>query len=214
MSIPNWRLNGDWFDVCSCNIPCPCSFAQPATNGSCDVIFVYHFREGHYGDVSLNGLNVVLFGEFEGNLWGGDKLSAGLIIDVTATEKQRDGLIQILTGKAGGWMGQLVQSVSELRGVEFLPITVKIEPNLESWQVEIPGGVLDAGGKALTGPTSDPKQRVQTTNPPGSEVGPSGKVITWASSTPSSWSSMGFKQNIPAGQNSKHMTFQWNGPAQ
>lgn len=110
-------------------------------------------------------------------------------------------------------MGQFIHHVSELRGVEFLPITVKIDPNLESWQVAIPG-VLDAGGEALAGPTSDPKQRVQTTNPPGSEVGPSGKVITWASSTLSNWARMGFKQNIPAGQNSKHMTFQWNGPDQ
>ena len=26
--IPNWRVSGDWFDVCRCNIPCPCEFAQ------------------------------------------------------------------------------------------------------------------------------------------------------------------------------------------
>ncbi|MGZ4954656.1 MAG: DUF1326 domain-containing protein [Methylobacter sp.] len=213
MSIPDWRLEGDWFDVCTCNIPCPCSFAQPATNNSCDVIFVYHFREGHYGDVSLNGLNAVMFGELRGNVWGGDKLSVGFILDASASEQQQNGLAQILTGKVGGWMGQLSQVFSEIRGVEFLPITVKIDPNLENWQVEIPG-VLDAGGKALTGPTSDPKQRVQTTNPPGSEVGPSGKVITWASSSPSNWARMGFKQTIPAGQNSKHMTFQWTGPDQ
>jgi hypothetical protein len=25
-------MRGDWFDVCSCNIACPCEFAQPPTN--------------------------------------------------------------------------------------------------------------------------------------------------------------------------------------
>ena len=22
--IPNWKITGDWFDVCKCNVPCPC----------------------------------------------------------------------------------------------------------------------------------------------------------------------------------------------
>jgi hypothetical protein len=29
--IPNWKATGDWFDVCKCNIPCPCEFAQTPT---------------------------------------------------------------------------------------------------------------------------------------------------------------------------------------
>lgn len=31
--IPNWKVSGDWFDVCKCNIPCPCEFAQAPTYG-------------------------------------------------------------------------------------------------------------------------------------------------------------------------------------
>ena len=23
--IPNWRVSGDWFDVCRYNLPCPCT---------------------------------------------------------------------------------------------------------------------------------------------------------------------------------------------
>jgi hypothetical protein len=23
-SIPNWKVTGDWFDVCKCSVPCPC----------------------------------------------------------------------------------------------------------------------------------------------------------------------------------------------
>ena len=72
-SIPNWQLDGDWFDVCKCNIPCPCEFAQTPTFGDCDGILVWHVRKGAYGDIALDGLNVLALGFFEGNLWAGAK---------------------------------------------------------------------------------------------------------------------------------------------
>ena len=30
-NIPDWKVSGDWFDVCKCSIPCPCEFAQALT---------------------------------------------------------------------------------------------------------------------------------------------------------------------------------------
>jgi hypothetical protein len=55
--IPDWWMKGDWFDVCSCNLPCPCAFAQAPTNNHCEGVMAYHVREGAYGDVRLDGLN-------------------------------------------------------------------------------------------------------------------------------------------------------------
>ena len=26
-TVSPWYINGDWFDVCKCDIPCPCEFA-------------------------------------------------------------------------------------------------------------------------------------------------------------------------------------------
>ena len=52
--IPQWRLDGDWFDVCKCDVPCPCEFARPPTYGDCDGVLVWHVREGVYGDVMLD----------------------------------------------------------------------------------------------------------------------------------------------------------------
>jgi hypothetical protein len=48
--VPKWHLDGDGFDVCKCNIPCPCTFAQMPTFGDCDGILVWHVRKGTYGD--------------------------------------------------------------------------------------------------------------------------------------------------------------------
>ena len=85
-AVPEWRLAGDWFDICSCNIPCPCEFAQPPTNNSCQGMLVWHIRQGRFGDVQLDGFNLLALGGFEGNLWAGAKAKMGLFIDERADE--------------------------------------------------------------------------------------------------------------------------------
>jgi hypothetical protein len=35
--IMQWRVTGDWFDVCKCAIPCPCTFAQAPTYADCEL---------------------------------------------------------------------------------------------------------------------------------------------------------------------------------
>jgi hypothetical protein len=49
--IPSWNIVGDWFDNCSCAVPCPCTFAQAPDNGFCESVLFWRVREGHYGDV-------------------------------------------------------------------------------------------------------------------------------------------------------------------
>ncbi len=210
-AIPAWRIAGDWFDVCSCNVPCPCTFAQPPTNNSCDVVFAYRITDGHFGDVSLDGLKVVIVAGFTGNVWAGEKLDAGVFFDAAATPDQRHALELIFMGQAGGWMTQFIPVVGNLRGVEFADIAVDVDNALERWEVSIPG-TLSASGEALTGPTADPSRRVQTFNPPGSEIGPTDAPVTWGRSVEGHWRAFGFSQDIAAGQNSKHIPFAWSGP--
>ena len=58
-NIPNWKVSGDWLDVCKCNIPCPCTFAQTPSSGDCAGILVWYIQKGKYGDTVLDGLNVL-----------------------------------------------------------------------------------------------------------------------------------------------------------
>ena len=46
-TVPEWHLTGDWFDICSCNIPCPREFAQAPTNNACAGMLAWHARQGH-----------------------------------------------------------------------------------------------------------------------------------------------------------------------
>lgn len=138
VATPEWRIAGEWLDVCSCNSPCPCTFAQPPTGNHCEVLWAYRINEGHYGPTPMAGLKVVLLANFTGNLWDGAWLDAGVFLDSAADDAQRAALAAIFTGQAGGWMTQFVPThVRELRGVEFAKISVDIESTLEHWRVTV-----------------------------------------------------------------------------
>ena len=208
--IPNWWLKGDWFDVCSCNIPCPCGFAQAPTNNRCEGIMAYHVQEGKYGDVELKDLNVIAIVTFEGNAWAKENpVSLGILMDERAREEQREILQKIFSGQAGGWMGEFAQLVGEVRGLEFVPIQFKINGDLAKWQAEVPGKIK-ATGEALTGPTTPPGKRAQLHNAPGSEVGP-GQIMTFGKALENEVNAFGLKWNW-AGKSSKHIPFDWTGP--
>ncbi len=209
-AIPQWRLAGDWFDICSCDIPCPCEFAQAPTNNACEGMLAWHVREGRYGDVKLDGLNVLALGAFEGNLWAGEaKARMGMFIDERADERQRRALQAIFAGEAGGWPAGFAATIGEFRGIEFVPIEFGVADDLAYWSVAIPGRVVGRA-EALTGPTTPPGKRVQTLNPPGSEVGP-GQVATWGVSSEARMEGFGFNWTGES-RSSKHIPFDWTGP--
>ena len=211
-SIPKWRLAGDWFDICSCDIPCPCEFAQPPTNNACEGMLAWHIRAGHYGDAKLDGFNLLALGAFEGNLWTGEgKARLGLFIDERANDRQREALQTIFAGQAGGWPAQFAAVTGEFRGVEFVPIFFEVADDLASWRAEIPNRVSGMA-EALSGPTTPPGKRVQTINPPGSEVGP-GQVATWGRGVEARTEGFGFKWTGKNCFSSKHIPFDWTGPS-
>ena len=209
--VPQWHVVGDWFDVCRCDIPCPCEFAQAPTDNYCEGVLAWHIREGHYGDVRMDGLSLIGLGTFEGNIWAGEtKTDIGLFIDERADESQRQALQMIFGGQAGGWPAGFTELIGEMRGIEFVPIEFEVADDLAYWRATIPGKV-EAVAEALTGPTTPEGQRVQLLHPPGSEVGPSGTVATWGRATADRAEGFGFKWEWD-GKSSKHIPFEWSGP--
>ena len=208
--IPKWRVAGDWFDVCRCRVPCACTFAQAPDEDQCDGILAWHINEGAYGDVSLDDLNVVAVGSFEGNIWTGEAKDSrmGFFIDERADESQRDALQTIWGGDAGGWPAGFAELIEDVLGIEYAQIEFELADDLSRWSVEIPGKAKGSA-EALTGPTS-PEIPVQVHNAPGAEVGP-GQVATYATAREDEVDAFGFKWSWP-GRSSKHFPFEWAGP--
>ena len=106
-------------------------------------------------------------------------------------------------------MAEFAKLVGHVHGVDYVPIKFGLADDLGYWSVEIPGKVT-AKAEALTGPMTPPCKRVQTTNPPGSEVGLGG-VATWGSAVTDIVDAMGYKWERK-GNSSKHIPFDWSGP--
>jgi hypothetical protein len=65
-------------------------------------MLVWHIRQGHFGNVQLDGFNLLALAAFEGNLWAGAKARLGLFIDEKADERQRKALQTIFAGERVG----------------------------------------------------------------------------------------------------------------
>ena len=55
----DWHVKGEGVVCCPCAVPCPCRTNGVASYGHCEATLYLHIREGHYGEVSLNNLEVV-----------------------------------------------------------------------------------------------------------------------------------------------------------
>jgi hypothetical protein len=55
----DWHIKGDGIVWCPCTIPCPCRNNSPASFGHCESTLYLRIRQGHYGNVSLDGLQLV-----------------------------------------------------------------------------------------------------------------------------------------------------------
>ncbi|MEX1140975.1 MAG: DUF1326 domain-containing protein [Thermoleophilaceae bacterium] len=205
-----WQITGDFVDFCKCAVPCPCSWGRPPSEGDCDGIIAWHVREGRYGDVELDGLNVVGLGQFEGNIWDdGVTMRAGFVLDERADDAQRQALQTIFAGEAGGWPEMFVKtSLGEMLGLEVAPIEVEIADDSESWSVNI-AGLAQGRSEVLTGPTSLPGKAVRVQNIPGAEAGPNSGPTTYGIAEDAHADGFGMTFDV-SGRSSKHMPFEWS----
>jgi hypothetical protein len=205
-----WRIVGDFLDFCKCSVPCPCTFAQPPTEGDCEGIIAYRIREGNYGDVDLRGLNLVGVLRFEGNIWDEDtRMDIGLILDERADERQREALQTVFGGQAGGWPKVFGETMlGNMLGLEFAPIELEIDDDLRSWRLSVPGKA-EGSTELLTGPTSRPGERLAVLNPPGSEPGPGGGAVTYGIASTDKADAFGLSWER-SGRSSKHIPFEWS----
>ena len=116
MRPTDWAIKGELFLNCNCTVFCPCVVSlgkHPPTEGSCKAWMAIAIDEGHYEGESLAGLNVGLMVEIPGRMAEGNwKVAA--YIDEAASGNAYNGLLQILSGAAGGTTGLFTILVSEI----------------------------------------------------------------------------------------------------
>jgi len=76
----------------------------------------FRIERGSYGAVSLDGLGFIVLG-FTPEAMGKGNWSVGVVADERASDEQRDAIVAIASGQAGGPMAGLGPLVGKFLGV-------------------------------------------------------------------------------------------------
>ena len=121
-----WSIEADYFQCCNCDYGCPCEFEAPPTQGYCEGAGAYLINTGRYGDVSLDGLGFAWAATWPGaiHLGGG---TGALMIDERASQRQREALVNIASGAAGGMPFEIMATtLSKVLDPAYLPFSFYI----------------------------------------------------------------------------------------
>src|SRR5262245_8444113 len=123
-----WKLEGTYFETCSCNVVCPCtaSFALGADNDYCRVTLVFNILDGEVEGTDVSALKVVAIADAPKVMTDGN-WRLGVFIDSAASDEQAAKLGAVFGGQLGGPMAALGALVGENLGVERAPIEVREE---------------------------------------------------------------------------------------
>jgi len=172
MATPAWNVAGQYFETCSCDLVCPCILTQMTarpTKGSCTFAMGFNIEKGSFGTTKLDGLGFVVVG-FTPAEMGKGNWSAGVVIDDRANAEQRDAIVAIATGQAGGPMAALSGLIGTFAGVESSPI--RFEQDGAKWSVQASTFVNMSAAPAmgLDPRTTSPLQLANTGHPANTTV--------------------------------------------
>src|ERR1700758_3361529 len=122
----SWKLEGSYFETCSCNVVCPCtaSLALGATRDRCRVTLVFNVKDGQIEGTDVSGLTVAAVADTPKVMSEGD-WRLGVFIDAAASDEQAEKLGAVFSGALGGPMAGLGPLIGENLGVHREPIEVK-----------------------------------------------------------------------------------------
>jgi hypothetical protein len=114
-----WKLEGTYFENCSCEVPCPCtvSFDMGADYDRCEVLLAFNIESGEVDGVDVSGLTAAIVADAPKVMTDGN-WKMGLIIDEIASDEQAEKLGGVFSGQMGGPMAALAPLIGEILGSE------------------------------------------------------------------------------------------------
>jgi hypothetical protein len=120
----SWHLDGTYFESCSCDAVCPCTWSglvAEATLDRCRALLAYHIDAGEIDGVDVSGLSFALFLDTP-KLMSEGNWRVGVYLDSAGTDEQATKLGAVVGGQAGGPPAILAPLIGELLGIERVPI--------------------------------------------------------------------------------------------
>jgi len=119
-----WRLEGTYFENCSCDMVCPCgtsSLTMPADYERCEVVLAFHIDSGEIEGVDVSRLSIAVLADTPPLMSDGN-WRVGVFMDEAATQEQMEKLGAVFSGQLGGPMEVVAGLVGENLGMEVAPI--------------------------------------------------------------------------------------------
>lgn len=121
-----WSMKGVLLGACSCDWGCPCSFNARPTKGFCEGAYVWHVQRGRFSGTILDGLTLGLFGHSPGPVHEGN-LTTQILIDEKAGPAERQALVALGHGKAGGPWAIFASVTAKWLDPLFLPFDIRVD---------------------------------------------------------------------------------------
>jgi len=126
--MKKWFFEADYLQSCNCDYGCPCEFSAPPTTGFCEGLGAWKINRGDYDGLSLDGLALGFAAKWPGAIHEGNG-TVCLFVSEHATPEQREAMIAIGSGQAGGLP-------FEILGTTF---TTLLEPQFARFEFNIDG---------------------------------------------------------------------------
>ena len=197
MTTPAWKVEGQYYETCSCDFVCPCILGQMSvapSKGSCTFAMAFQIEQGSFGTVTLDGLGFIVLG-FTPEAMGKGNWSVGVIADERASAEQKDAIVAIASGGAGGPMGALSGLVGTFLGVESAPI--QFERDGARWSVTA-GSLVDMSAQGAMGidpSTTEPLHLDNTGHPAASRFALARALRSHVDALSLGWSDAGGTNN-------------------
>lgn len=154
-SQTQWALEADFLQACNCDYGCPCEFSAPPTRGFCEGTGAWKILKGHFGEVTLDGLAVGFAAHWPKAIHEGNGTLA-LFLDERASASQREALLTICSGQAGGLPFEILATTfSKVLDPVFGPMNFHFDGRNSSVRV---GDALNVVTEPIKNPvTGDPE---------------------------------------------------------
>lgn len=171
--MAEWRMTGTYFKSCNCDPGCPCDFMSAPTHHECEGVLGMRVDDGHFGDVSLDGVKWAVAYHWPGPLHEGNG-TVKPYFDPSTTEEQLGALGQILTGRAGGtWFEVLASIITEVKPPAVVPIDFEVSG--KTGKIKI-GDVIENRFAPLKNPVTGRDVAIQVRIPGGMEYSDQGEA--------------------------------------
>jgi hypothetical protein len=207
MATPSWKVSGQYYETCNCDFVCPCILQQMSaapSKGECLFAMAFKIDRGAYGAIALDDLGFIVLGQTPEAMVRGN-WSVGVIVDQRATAEQRDAIVSIASGAAGGPMAALSGLVSRFLGAESAPID--FDRSGVKWTVRA-ADLVDMGAEGVMGlnPAAAEPLHLANTGHPASDR------LALCRASKSHVSALGLAWDDLSGTNNGHYApFAWQG---